>query len=512
MKKILITLLIVFLAFSSCNKLDLLPLDKVTAETFYKTTTDFDGAVFAAYSSIQDFWGTSTETLGENGEYWKTTVVVTDDVMADVAAGSDGISRDIDNLIIRASDKPFAAAYTQIYEGILRANLVLENLEGENDLTDEEKSRFEGEAKFLRAFFHFEATKLWGTPPLVTTVFKDLNNLTVPNASQEELYAQILTDLQDAYQTLPATWDDANKGRVTKWTARAYEGKVNVWKKDWPAAITAFEDVIAGGTYRLLDTNDPVKDFSDVFAYDNENNAESIFEVQFGGPFSDDNVWVFDDTHSEAFKASQGSGRSYYWDASNGAPGGKNGWWAPTENLVNSFEPGDARLAVSVYKAGDTYYTTDGYESLPYNPEWSTTGYTVKKYSGSRNVVAENHSPNQQSDFNDERLFRFAELKLLYAEALIAVGRNPEAAQQINDIRDRAGLAPLAGGVDLTQALRQEKRVELAFEPHRWFDIVRWDIGRQVFGSQWNDKYKVFPFPQTEIDRMDGKLKQNAGY
>jgi starch-binding outer membrane protein, SusD/RagB family len=511
MKKIA-CLLAVLLFFNSCNNLDLLPLDKLASTSFYKTAAEFDGAIFASYSSIQDFWGTSTETLGENGEYWKTTVVVTDDVVADIDAGADGISRDIDNLIIRASDKPFAAAYTQIYEGILRANLVLENLTGENELTAEEKTRLEGEAKFLRAFFHFEAMKLWGTPPLVTTVLKDLNNLAVPNATQEELFTQILADLNDAYQKTPATWDDANKGRATKWTARAYEGKVNVWKKDWAAAITAFEDVITNGPYRLLDTNNPQKDFEDVFAYDNENNEESIFEVQYGGPFSDDNVWVFDDTHSEAFKASQGSGRSYYWDASNGAPGGKNGWWAPSQDLVSSFEPGDARLAVSVYKAGDTYYTTDGYTSLPYDPNWSITGYTVKKYSGARNVVAANHSPNQQSDFNNERMYRFAELKLLYAEALIAQARNGDAEIQINDIRNRAGLPPLLPGANLTEAMRHEKRVELAFEPHRWFDIVRWGIGPQIFGSKWQDKYTVFPFPQTEIDRTGGKLKQTTGY
>jgi hypothetical protein len=512
MKKISFLILATFLTLNSCNNLDLVPLDKLTSATFYKTAADFDGAIFAAYSSIQDFWGTSTETLGERGEYWKISVVTSDDVAADQDAGTDAISRDADNLIIRASDNPFAAVYTQIYEGIMRANLVLENLNGDNNLTDEQKNRLEGEAKFLRAFFHFQALKLWGTPPLVTTVLTNLNDLAIPNATKEQLYTQILADFKDAYDKLPVAWDDANKGRATKYAAQAYTGKVNVWKEDWPAAITAFEDVINNGPYRLINTGNPQKDLEDVFAYNNENNAESIFEVQFGGPFSDDNVWVFDDTHSEAFKASQGTTRSWYWDAGNGAPGGKLGWWAPTQDLVSQFEANDARLDVYIYKAGDTYYTTDGYRAVPYNPAWSTTGYTVKKYSGARNVVAASNSPNQQANFNNERLYRFAELKLLYAEALIAVGRNPEAAQQINDIRNRAGLPNLAANANLTEALRHEKRIELAFEPHRWFDIVRWGIGPQVFGSKWDPKYEVYPFPQTEIDRTGGKLKQNTGY
>ncbi len=517
MKKI-IYILIAFLTLNSCNNLDLLPLDKLAASSFYKTAAEFDGAIFAAYSSIQDFWGTSTENIGEFGEYWKITVVITDDVTADQEAGTDGISRDLDNLIVRASDKPFAAAYTQIYEGILRANIVLESLSGQNDLTAEEKTRLEGEAKFLRAFFHFEAMKLWGTPPIVTTVMKDLGNLAVPNATPDELYTQILADLKDGYAKLPTSWDDSNKGRATKWTARAYEGKVNVWKKDWAASITAFEDVITNGPYSLIKTGNPQKDLDDVFAFDNENNAESIFEVQYGGPFSDDNVWVFDDTHSEAFKASQGTTRSWYWDAGNGAPGGKLGFWAPTKELVTDtikgFERGDARLKAFIYGApGDTtYYTTSGFESLPYDPAWSVTGHTVKKYSGKRNVVSADTSPNQQANFNNERLYRFAELKLLYAEALIAQARDVDAAQQINDVRNRAGLPNLPAGSNLTDAMRHEKRVELAFEPHRWFDIVRWGIGPQVFGSKWQERYKVFPFPQTELDRTAGKLKQNEGY
>ena len=131
-----------FLIINSCNNLDLVPLDKLTAENYYKTSSEFDGAIFAAYSSIQDFWGTSTETLGEEGEFWKISVVTSDDVKAEPA--SDPISKDLDNLNIRPSDKPFAAIYTQIYEGIYRCNIVLENLEKENELTDDEKARFEG--------------------------------------------------------------------------------------------------------------------------------------------------------------------------------------------------------------------------------------------------------------------------------------------------------------------------------------------------------------------------------
>lgn len=522
MKKIL-AIVVVFLIFNSCNNLDLVPLDKLPADQYYKTAPEFDGGMFAAYSSIQDFWGTSSETLGEWGEYWKITDVINDDVKAE--PNSDQESRNADNLNIRAFDKPFGAIYTQIYEGIYRCNIVLENLEKENDLTPAEKKLYEGEAKFLRAFFHFEALKLWGTPPLVIETFKSLSILSVPNASKDALYAQILADLGVAFTNLPPAWDGGNTGRATKWAAGAYIGKVNIWKNDMDAAIVAFEDVIANGVgaagkYGLIDTNNPANDLVDVFAFDNENNKESIFEVQFGGPHSDDNIWVFDDTHSESFKASQGTGRSWFWDAGNfnataGAPGGKLGFWTPTPNLVAEFEVSDARLNSFIYKAGDTYYVwNSGVVKMPFNPAWSSTGYVVKKYSGERNVAGGNFPGNNQGNFNNERTFRFAELKLLYAEALLAKGRSAEATAQINDIRNRAGLPNLSGTATLA-ILQHEKRVELCFEAHRWFDIVRWGLGPVIFGSAWNNKYSVFPFPQTEIDRTkgtSGEIKQNAGY
>ncbi|MGB5555288.1 MAG: RagB/SusD family nutrient uptake outer membrane protein, partial [Flavobacteriaceae bacterium] len=463
--------------FSCSDQLDLQPLDRVTTDAFYKTRADFDGAIFASYSSIQDFWGTSTENLGEFGEFWKISMTITDDVAADANNGTS--SRDIDNLILRSSDVPFAAVYTQIYEGIYRANLVINKLEGENELTAEDKTVLGAEAKFLRAWFHFQAMKMFGTPPLALDIKTDINDQARPNASQDELFTAILADFAAAAAGLPASWDSSNTGRVTSWAAKSYIGKVNVWKKDWPTAITAFADVVDNGPYEL------VPDYEQVFAYNNENNSESIFEIQYGGPFSDDNLWVFDDTHSEDFKASQGTGRGWHWDAGGDAPGGKLGEWAPTQDLVDAFEPGVLSLQTILYQAGDTYFSFDGtrYE-LPYDNTWSTTSYTLKKYRGSINAVGGNHSPNGQADFNNERWFRFAELKLLYAEALImGSGDLGIAVQQIQDIRDRAGLTAALAPMnpDPLTAMMQEKRVELALEPHRWFDIVRWGIGPTVF-------------------------------
>lgn len=501
---------VLVLIIYSCNKLDLQPLDRVTSSTYYQTPADFDGAIFSAYSSIQDLWGTSTETLSERGEFWKITLGATDDVTINGKAGDAGdlpVAKDIDNLLFRASDVPWAAAYTQIYEGINRANIVIEATDnGTNSLTDAQKKQYVAEAKFVRGFFHFLAMEMWGTPPLLTEVKKDINNLAQGNATQADLYASILSDFDDAYQNLPASWDASNTGRATKWAARAMTGKVNVWKKDWAAAITAFEDVKNNGPYSLF------PNYLDAFDFTKENGVESIFEVQYGGPFSDDNLWVFDDTHSENFKASQGTGRVWYWDASSdaGAPGGGLGWYVPTQNLIDEFEAGDPRLAACVYRTGDTYYYDGG--TKPYDAAWSSTTFAIKKYFGERNGASSQYAPNGQAGFNNERWYRYSDMLLLYAEALINSNRSAEGLDVINNIiRKRVGLGATTIA-DPMKALMHERRVEMAFEPHRIFDIMRWNIGSQIFGSTWKSNYNVFPFPQTEIDRSGGLLKQNDGY
>jgi starch-binding outer membrane protein, SusD/RagB family len=513
----IIAIFAMFAVSQSCNDLDLQPLDQLTPDTYYKTVSDFDGAIFAAYSSIQDLWGTSTETLSERGEFWAVTLTATDDAAVNEkfsnGAGGYDNAKNLDKLQFRSSQTCWAAAYTQIYEAILRANIVLSVIDGENNLTADQKKAFVAEAKFIRGMMHFLAMQLWGTPPLVTELKTNINDLASPNSTTDALFAAILKDFQDASADLPASWDAANAGRATKWAAKAYEGKVNVWKKDWPAAITAFEAVKASGTYSLFKGGAPMDNYEDAFDFAKENGSESIFEIQYGGPFSDDNLWVFDDTHSEAFKASQGTGRVWYFDVSGDVSGfgGGLGWFVPSQSLVDEYEAGDPRLTATVYKAGDTYYDRN-VGSRPYDATWSSTGYNIRKYGGPRNAVSAAYSPNGQAGFNNERWYRYSEMLLLHAEALIENGRTTDGIDIINnDIRARVGL-PATTITDPIKALRHERRVELALEGNRWFDITRWGIGAEVFGAAWKDDYKVFPFPEAEINRSAGKMKQNTGY
>jgi starch-binding outer membrane protein, SusD/RagB family len=494
----------------SCNKLDLTPLDKTTTATFFNKKADFDGGIFAAYSSMQDLWMVNSATSfgGKNGwgSFWVTSMVASDDAEFNTSQGNSASDvQDVDALNLKANNRFIFTVYAETYEGINRANIVLEAVNnGKNNLTVKEKKEVIAEAKFIRGFFHFLAAQLWKTAPLVTETAKSLQQ-TYGNSDPVALLQACLDDFKVAAQDLPASWDDANTGRATKWTARAYEGKVNVWLQKWNDAVVAFEDVEKNGGYDLL------ADYEDVFASAKENSIESVFEIQFGGPYSDDNSWILDDNGNEDFKSTQGIARLWFFNAR--LNGGGVRWFVPSTKLKTLFdeEPGDKRLdAALYYKEGEDYTAWDGggvtpglfTKVLPPDPKsQSSTGLAIKKYLGSKNTDPAYF--RNAANFNNERFFRYPEVLLLHAEALLnggtpkGVSAFQTAAACINKTRVRAGLPPLAS-VTLVQ-LQKEKQKELCFEPARYFDMIRWNIG----GA------KIFPFPQDEIDRNRGKLKQN---
>lgn len=495
----------------SCNDLDLAPLDKSTSVSYYKSRQDFDGAVFAAYSSMQDMWVVNGETGRGGGDgwgsFWAISLAPSDDVQTNSLASSNGSgiladAINLDKYTWNTNNKMTYTLYSQIYEGITRANLVLENVDnGQNKLTVDEQKQFIAEAKFIRGFFHFLAAQIWGTPPLVTETPKSIEGLTYSNSTKEALYAAILQDFKDAADGLPTSWDAANIGRATKYAAKAFEGKANVWAENWNDAVAAFETVESNGGYTLL------PDYEDVFAWSNENSMESIFEIQYGGPFSDDNGWVYDDNHSENFKASQGIARTWFM-YTNDAFAGSNSlaWYVPTTNLLDLYktEPGDKRIGYNFYQPGDDFqgFAYGNQNPLePYDPTRSETGISIKKYFGPKNV--EPNQYKQNVTFNNERFLRLPEVLLLHAEALLKGGAPKGGSPYqtadacINASRTRANL-PALNGATLAD-MQAEKRKELAFETARFFDMIRWGQGGAKF----------LPFPQAEIDRNLGRLVQN---
>ena len=495
---------------ASCNKLELTPLDKTTTATFYTKKADFDGGLFGSYSSMQDLWAINSASSfgGQNGwgAFWVVSMLASDDAEFNTSQGNTAADvQDMDALNFKANDRSIFTVYAETYEGINRANIVLEAVDnGKNDLTDAEKKAVIAEARFLRGFFHFMAAQIWKTAPIVTETAKSLQQK-YKNSDPTALLQACLDDFKAAAIDLPTSWDAANTGRATKWTARAYEGKVNVWMQKWNEAVEAFEDVEKNGGYDLL------PDYEDVFSSAHENSNESVFEVQFGGPYSDDNSWILDDNGNEDFKSTQGTARIWFFNAR--INGGGVRWYVPTKKLKALFdeEPGDKRLdAALYYKEGEDFTAYDGgavtpgvfTTALPPAPtSQSPTGLAIKKYMGLKNTDPAFY--RNGVTFNNERFLRYPEVLLLHAEALLNGGapKGISAFQTadacINKTRSRAGLSNLSGVT--VEQLQKEKQKELCFEPARYFDMVRWNVG----GA------KIFPFPQAEIDRNGGELIQN---
>lgn len=499
-------LVLLIMMANGCNDLDLQPLNSILEKNFFITEKDFKGATLASYSSMQSLYATTEENLSASNEWWKLTIMTEDNITA--APGNIGLIN-YDKFRILRDDNALSFTYTIIYQGIHRANIILEKLKEDNELTAEEKLQYEGEAKFLRAWFHFESFKLWGGhAPLMENTLKDFNNLVAGNSTPEATIALILSDFKFAADNLPEFWDDKNTGRATAWTAKAYLGKTHLYNKDLESALPFFKDVYDNGPYSLM------PDYASVFSFDHENNQESIFDIQFASN-SDDNGWVLDDFHSENFKATQGYNRGSDQDIDSGAQ------YRPTAEYAAASNIEDPRYKTNMYKQGDIYY--DGYGSnfvIEDMSGYSNTGYLLKKYRGEN--IAKMSATNEVVDYNNERIFRFADLILMYAETLI--DSDPALATQlINQVRLRSfpGAVPVAGSlssINLTKALRLERRLELAFEGHRYFDLVRWGIAKETFDAinpenTWSTQTSkgIFPIPQKEIDRSGGVLKQIPG-
>lgn len=501
------SLLALLMLLNGCNDLDLQPLDAVIEDNFFKTETDFRGATFASYSSIQSLYATTEENLSAHNDWWRLTIQTSDDMTSEV--GGDIYS--YNKFRFLPDDGALHFIYIIIYQGVYRANKVLEKLEEDNELSAEEKAQYEGEAKFLRAWFHFQSFKLWGgNAPLMEATLTDFSNLSAPNSTPAATIALILSDFQTAADNLPESWDDSDLGRATAWSATSYLGKVHLYNDDPASAMPFFMDVYDNGPYELM------PDYASVFDFNQENNAESIFEVQFASN-SDDNGWVLDDFHSENFKATQGYNRGSDQDLYEGST------HFPTETYALATDAADPRYDVNIYRAGDTYYGPwGGVETIDNLDDFSEGYYLLKKYRG-ENIVKMG-TPGVV-DYNNERLFRYADLILMYAETLI--DSDPGLATDlINEVRLRSypAATPIAGGLsttDLTNALISERRFELAFEGHRYFDLVRWGIADATFDAldtgindnQWDNRTVngLFPIPEAEIQRSGGDLTQISG-
>lgn len=442
----------------------------------YETAEEVEAALNGAYNDFKN-------------EYFMLDMFLNGDAQSDDAyAGADNPDIfQIDDYEIVATNANVGRDWAYLYSMIGKANRVINNVELVPDpaLTEARKQQIKGEASFIRAYAHFDLVRLYGDVPLVTQEVRSISAenleqiyplLFPERVSADAVYDQIITDLELALQTVRTTAPD--KGYATVGAVNALLAKVYATREphDW-AKVKEYCDAVIAGGYSLLPEYDQLWDNA------HENSVESIFEINCYNWDTGGNWGVF----------------MFYGDD-----------WKkfniPSNDLVQAFEAeGDLiRKNASIAFLDVTGKWTDQH--------WSSVQYPfVNKYrdfSGAQNFI----------------IYRLADILLLKAEALNELGDTEGAAALVNQVRARVDLEPITAGsqADMRITIAKERRLELAFEGHRWFDLKR--TGRAIevmnaaedgngnsLGYQLSEEKLVWPIPQSERDK-NTKLTQNPGY
>ena len=383
------------------------------------------------------------------------------------------------------------------YKGIAAANGALNVLQ-RSTFDNVTKRTLIGETRFLRAFFYFNLVRLFGDVPKVFRVPTgptDANsNEFTTRAPKDSIYAAIIADLQYASDSLPLR-GATDLGRIDKGAAQSLLAKVYLYQKDYQKAYDLTEEVINSGKYSL------VSDYSRNFRsklYDN--NSETVWQIQGGT------------------NVNCNAGIPFYVVAQGPRAGGLGGWAdlgfglnTPSQNLANAYEPGDLRDSTTIlYIKTDSTVLWDGFV-VPGRNRVQNDRYNYKAYFG-RNSDPYCTTLNTDNLPKNVNIIRYAEVLLINAEASVRIGAGTAQAN-LDEIRTRAGLPSVAATID---NIWLERRVELAMEQDRFFDIVRQGragtILRALGKSFVDGKNEVFPIPQAQIDLSGGKLTQNNGY
>lgn len=490
MKKNIVFISLILLLLSSCTDdfLTKLPNNTINTSNFYQTEEDANAAIMGAYQPLQ--WPKLY-----NFRIW-TTDVWPNDAEVGAGGGEDGrATKDINNQIQTPDNFALLDLMRGPSPGILRCNYLLAQL-SDIDITQELRSQLEGEAKFLRALYYFNLVRIFGGVPLLTDPLFPGDDLFPSRNSTDEIYQQIVEDLIFAIDNLPtkSEYPPEYLGRAPKGAAMALLAKVYLTQENYDPVPDLCDDIEKLG-YQL-NTN-----YGDNFSVTTENSNESLFEIQYisggsAGFWSDLNQ----SSWASCFQGPRGSGMvSGGW-----------GWLHPTQEFVNSYEEGDLRKDVTVLYDG-----CPSFDGIEYDTTWSTTGYNVRKF-----LVTKAECPTYDANPLNFPVLRYADVLLMRAEALNELGMTNEALTFLNQVRLRAGLEAIQGlsKEEAKEAIIHERRMELAFEGHRWFDLIRIDNGQyaidflQSVGKVNMDRdHLLQPIPQQEMD-ANPNLVQNTGY
>ncbi|MDD3077652.1 MAG: RagB/SusD family nutrient uptake outer membrane protein [Paludibacter sp.] len=495
MKRILyiITIFFAALATSCSGYLDKSPYEDPGAETINDEASAI-ALTNAAYQPLQ-------RPKLYNMRIWTLDIIAGNSEVG-AGGGSDGIETiQLANFTADADNFATIDFWRGPNPGILYCNTVLANVPTMN-ISDDIKNRCIGEAKFLRAHYYFLLVQLYGDVPLTLTPASSSDDLYPRRVGKDTIYNEvIIPDLKEAIKLLPTReeYDAEDKGRASKGAAYGMLAKVYLTRCEYDSCLTMCNKVADLG-YTLN------PDYSDCFGGEdkNKNTAESLFEVQYYGT-TDAGFW--DDENQSSWLS------TFMGPRNSGFVAGGYGWNQPTQEFVDQYEDGDVRKDKTILYEGCPSF--DGHQ---YKGSMSGTGYNVRKF-----LVPASISADYNTCAEDFVILRYADVLLMKAEALNELGRTTEAEDPLYEVRKRAGLTNKSDVEGLTQEEMKEKiiherRIELAFEGHRWFDMIRINNGQYALDFLHSigkinatRKHLLFPIPQKDID-SNPNLTQNTGY
>ncbi len=485
----------------ACEKdfLDRQPLVGTAENNFYRTEGDALAAINAAYATLQ------FEMSPAPHFRWFWGDIMSDDAEKGGSGDNDAPSLAALENFLGPTDTDFLdAEWETNYLGIYRCNIVLEKVPA-IEMDTMLRNRILGEARFIRAWYYYNLVTIFGSVPIVDHTLTPSEYLTA-QSSPEEVWEFLEKDLEIAIPALPlrSQYGGADLGRITKGAAQALLGKAFLYQRQYGQALSQFEDVVNSLEYDL------VPDFGSIFTEGGENNIESVFEINYMN--SSGGNWgrnaQNEGSFTPVFQRARGQFAGY-------------GFNIPTQSLVSEFFAEgyeDPRLKFTVFRQGEAMgdrgiFTIDATGGYPYE-------YYSRKNFSSASQDAPFGDPNPNGGVND-RVIRFADVLLMYAECSYHAGNEGEAQQALNRVRARArgtstGILPeiSSGGEELLEAIYRERRIELAMEGHRFFDLVRTDRAESVLGILGYSQatHKVFPIPFNQILATNGVMQQNSGY
>lgn len=489
-KKIVLVSAIFACTQCSSDFLEKAPLDTINTSNYPTNAQELVTLVNGAYQPLQ--WPKLY-----NLRMWTTDIMAGNSIVG-AGGGTDGIeTQDISNFVTSTDNQGVLDIWRGPWPGILRSNIVLSA--APNLAIDETiKNRSMGEAYFLRAHYYFILVRFFGDLPLITTPQNSGSELYPARVSKSLIYEQIIADLEKAAELLPNKSDysgsdigRANKGAALGELAEVYLTLGNNWQK--VVDLTTQVEGLGFG----LNTN-----YADNFNSSTENSKESLFEVQY----ESDGGYSFWDNENQASWTSPFMG-----PRGSNFVGGGFGWNQPTQEFVDSYEANDNRKNVTIFYDG-----APAFDGKTYQTSFSTTGFNVRKF-----LVPLSVSSSYDNSPLNFPILRFSNILLMKAEALNELEQTSQAETSLNKVRNRAGLSNITTGLSqaaFRNAVLNERRIELAFEGQRWFDLVRvlngqygLDFLHSIGKTNATTKHLLFPIPQIERDR-NPKLTQNPGY